>query len=104
MKDKAQHENYLKTAKLGNLDVVFFGDSLVEDFQFKGKSAWDSYFAPLKAANFGGAIGERTENLIWRLQNGELDGYQAKLIVLLVGTNNLCATTTTRFKTASRSV
>jgi lysophospholipase L1-like esterase len=89
MKDKAQHEEYLKVAKGGNLDLIFFGDSITDEFKSKGKSQWDSYFAPLKAANFGGSIGDRTENLIWRMQNGELEGYQAKLVVLMTGTNNL---------------
>jgi lysophospholipase L1-like esterase len=89
MKDKAQHEDFLKIAKAGSIDLVFFGDSITDEFRSKGKADWDSYFIPLKAANFGGSIGDRTEHLIWRLVNGELEGYQAKLFVLLIGTNNL---------------
>lgn len=48
---------------------------------------WDKYFAPLHAANFG-ISGDRTQHLLWRIQNGELDGISPKAIVLMIGTNN----------------
>jgi N-acetylglucosamine-6-sulfatase len=49
---------------------------------------WNEYFAPLRAANFGIA-GDTTQGVLWRMQNGELDGFKAKLVVLMLGTNNI---------------
>jgi lysophospholipase L1-like esterase len=49
---------------------------------------WTEYFAPLRAANFGIA-GDTTQGVLWRMQNGELEGFSAKLIVLMLGTNNI---------------
>ena len=47
----------------------------------RGKRVWDQAFGSLKAANFG-SEGTQSESLLWRMQNGELDGYEAKLVVL----------------------
>jgi lysophospholipase L1-like esterase len=49
---------------------------------------WNATFAPLNAANFGIA-GDTTQGVLWRMQNGELEGFRAKLIVLMLGTNNI---------------
>jgi N-acetylglucosamine-6-sulfatase len=49
---------------------------------------WDQHFAPLKAANFG-ISGDTTQGVLWRMQNGELEGSKARLIVLMLGTNNI---------------
>jgi N-acetylglucosamine-6-sulfatase len=49
---------------------------------------WDARYAGYKAVNFG-IGGDRTENILWRLNNGQMDGLDPKLIVLLIGTNNL---------------
>ncbi len=50
----------------------------------RGQAVWDQAFGSLKAANFG-SQGSHFESLVWRMQNGELDGYQAKLFVLQFG-------------------
>ena len=77
--------------KQGHVDLVFLGDSITEGW---GKNAaWKKHFEPLKAANFG-IGGDRTEHVLWRIENGELDGVTPKAIVLLIGTNNLPANTT----------
>jgi beta-glucosidase len=47
----------------------------------RGRSVWDEAFGSLEAANFG-SQGSSPKSLTWRLQNGELDGYDAKLVVL----------------------
>src|SRR5438552_8922784 len=49
----------------------------------RGRSVWDQTFGSLKAASFG-SQGTRFDSLLWRIQNGELDGYQAKVVVLHV--------------------
>jgi beta-glucosidase len=50
-------------------------------WQDRGRSVWDRTFGSLKAASFG-SQGARFDSLLWRMQHGELDGYQAKLVVL----------------------
>lgn len=69
--------------------IAFVGDSLTQMWATDdaGKPTWNKYWVPLKAANFG-ISGDRTEHVLWRLENGNLDGLKPKLIVLLIGTNN----------------
>jgi len=82
------HENFVAVASQGGVDVLFLGDSITAGWRGKyGKSAWEMYFQPLKAANFG-IGGDRTEHVLWRISNGELDGITPKVAVLMIGTNN----------------
>lgn len=86
-KDRNRHEEFLKVAKAGGIDLLFVGDSITDGWRSAGKAVWEKFFAPLKAANFG-ISGDRTEHVIWRLRNGELDGIRPKLAVVMIGTNN----------------
>lgn len=86
-KDRGRHDGFLTVAKAGGVDLLFTGDSITDGWRSEGKTIWDKYFAPLKAANFG-ISGDRTEHVIWRLRHGELEGIQPKLVVLMIGTNN----------------
>lgn len=84
---QARHEKFNEISKQGEAQLVFLGDSITQGWEGKGKAAWEQYFAPLKAANFG--IGaDRTEHVIWRLENGNFEGLKPKLVVLMIGTNN----------------
>jgi lysophospholipase L1-like esterase len=89
-RDDARHQSFLEIAKGGNVDLLFVGDSITDfwDTPGRGLRVWDEYFAPLKAANFG-ISGDTTQGVLWRMRNGELIGFKAKLIVLMLGTNNL---------------
>lgn len=82
-----QHAEFKALAKRGNIDVLFLGDSITNHWRFKGKAVWNKYFATLNAANFG-ISSDRTQHVLWRLQNGEGEGFSPKAIVLLIGTNN----------------
>lgn len=82
-----QHQKYNAIAAKGNVDLLFMGDSITWGWQTRGKAVWNEYYGQLKAANFG-IGGDRTENVLWRLQNGNLDGISPKVVVLLIGTNN----------------
>ena len=84
------HDLFIDRARAGNIDLVFFGTTDTEMWSWpdsilggvdRGKRVWDQAFGSLKAANFG-SQGTRSESLLWRMQNGELDGYEAKLVVL----------------------
>ncbi|MBL9199802.1 MAG: GDSL family lipase [Opitutaceae bacterium] len=87
-----RHEEFVAIAKQGGVDVLFLGDSITDfwrrdDKRSGGKKIWDQHFAPLKAANFG-ISGDRTQHVLWRLENGELEGIAPKAVVLMIGTNN----------------
>ena len=88
VKDPNRHTQFMEVVKKGDIDLVFLGDSITDGWRANdGKAIWDKYFAPLKAANFG-IGGDRTQHILWRLRNGEADGYQPKVVVLMIGTNN----------------
>jgi lysophospholipase L1-like esterase len=82
-----RHEGFVAEAHQGGIDVLFLGDSITDFWRDRGRAVWDREFAPLKAANFG-ISGDRTQHVLWRLRNGEADGYQPKVVVLMIGTNN----------------
>jgi lysophospholipase L1-like esterase len=82
----------LAKAKQGKIDVYFVGDSITRRWgatdypQFLAN--WKENFFGWNAANFGWGA-DRVENILWRLENGELDGVNPKIIVILAGTNNI---------------
>ena len=76
-----------ETAKAKDVKVVFLGDSITQAWEDAGKAAWEKHFAPLGALNWGYS-GDRTEHLIWRLQNGDIQRVKPKAAVILIGTNN----------------
>jgi len=81
-----RHESFVATAKAGGVDVVFLGDSITAGWGGQ-KAIWDAAFGKYKPANFG-IGGDRTQHVLWRIQNGELDGITPKAAVLMIGTNN----------------
>ena len=81
------HASFLDVAKKGGVDVLFLGDSITAGWRGAGKDAWAKNFEPLKSANFG-IGGDRTQHVLWRITNGELDGIKPKVAVLMIGTNN----------------
>lgn len=83
-----RHNDFVEIAQAGNIDLLWVGDSITDWWARRGQSVWDEFFAQLRPANFGIA-GDRTQGVLWRMQNGELEGFQAKLIILMLGTNNI---------------
>jgi lysophospholipase L1-like esterase len=89
---QTKHEDNLKVAKQGDIDVLFMGDSITDFWRtpegpFAGKPVFDRYFGNLKAANFGIA-GDTTQGVLYRLQNGEGQGFSPRVVMLMIGTNN----------------
>ena len=74
-------------AKPGEVDVIFLGDSITQGWEGAGKQAWERHFAPLKAMN-AGIGGDRTEHVLWRLDNGNIAGITPQVAVVMIGTNN----------------
>jgi len=68
-------------------DVIFIGDSITEGWEKSGKEVWQRNYAKYNAVALGFG-GDRTENVLWRLQHGEVDGTSPKVVVLMFGTNN----------------
>ena len=84
----ARHDSFVEIAKRGNIDLLWVGDSITDWWAKAGVEVWKANFASLNPANFGIA-GDTTQGVLWRMQNGELEGFKAKLIVLMLGTNNI---------------
>jgi lysophospholipase L1-like esterase len=86
------HEQLLEKARRGGIDVYFEGDSITRRWgatDYPGLLAnWKRNFFGWNAADFGWGA-DTTQNILWRLNNGELDGVHPKVIVLLAGTNDV---------------
>jgi lysophospholipase L1-like esterase len=84
-----RHEAFVAEAKKGDVELLLLGDSITDAWrQPKNKAVWDKHLPSVKMANFG-LSGDRTQHLLWRLQNGELDGIQPSAAMILIGTNNI---------------
>ncbi len=95
----SQHLAINNIGKEREVDLVFLGNSITQSWGGEGrdvwspvKELWDSLYQPLNAANFG-ISGDRTQHILWRIQNGNFDNINAKLIVLTIGVNNFRANT-----------
>jgi lysophospholipase L1-like esterase len=84
-----RHEGFVTIAATQKeCDLLFLGDSITDHWRSKGLELWNREYAPHGAVNFG-ISGDRTQHLLWRLQNGEIGGLQPKVIVMMIGTNNI---------------
>ncbi|HEX9058782.1 MAG TPA: GDSL-type esterase/lipase family protein [Clostridia bacterium] len=82
-----RHNYFMNYKMLNKIDLLFLGDSIIRRWA-EVPHLWNSYFSEFNPANFG--VGSDTiQNLKWRLLNGELEGISPKVVVLLIGTNNL---------------
>ncbi|MBN2456213.1 MAG: hypothetical protein JXB29_06740 [Sedimentisphaerales bacterium] len=70
-----------------NADLIFIGDSITQAWEVNGKDVWAKYYDHRSAVNLGFA-GDRTQHVLWRLQNGNIDGISPKAAVIMIGTNN----------------
>ncbi len=82
-----RHAAILERVKQGNVDLIMIGDSITHGWESSGKEMWDKYYAPRNAVNLGFS-GDQTQHVLWRLDNGEIDGISPKLAVIMIGTNN----------------
>jgi len=88
------HEELVAKAKMGGVDIYFEGDSITRrwgtsDAGYKDNFAnWTSNFFGWNAGDFGWGA-DLIQNILWRMENGELDGVNPKIIVVLAGINNV---------------
>lgn len=80
-----RHEEKLKEVKKGDVDVVLIGDSITH--YWERSPSYGYYFGERKVLNLGFG-GDKTQNVLWRIKEGQLDGLSPKVISLLIGTNN----------------
>jgi len=71
----------------GDYDIEFIGDSITQGWEGGGKNVWSEFYGHRKVINMG-VSGDRTEHVLWRFENGQLDGIKAKVAVVMIGTNN----------------
>ncbi|MEX2139980.1 MAG: platelet-activating factor acetylhydrolase IB subunit [Pirellulales bacterium] len=69
------------------IKLLFIGDSITDAWSGPGKEQWNKRFAPRGAVNLG-IGGDRTQHVLWRLENGNIEGVKPKAAVLMIGTNN----------------
>ncbi|MCX7047449.1 MAG: platelet-activating factor acetylhydrolase IB subunit [Candidatus Sumerlaeota bacterium] len=82
-----RHEAILANVKKGNAEFIFVGDSITQGWEGSGKKVWEEYYGKRNAVNLG-ISGDRTQHVLWRLDNGEIDGIKPKAAVIMIGTNN----------------
>ncbi|MFC1766419.1 GDSL-type esterase/lipase family protein [Planctomycetota bacterium] len=84
-----RHEEKLAFVKQYGKQVklLFIGDSITHSWEKAGRLVWDEYYGKRYAFNLGFS-GDRTEQVLWRLQHGEIDGLSPQVVVLMIGTNN----------------
>ncbi|MDB6173659.1 MAG: acetylhydrolase [Chthoniobacteraceae bacterium] len=83
-----RHAAKVELVKNHKFDLLLIGDSITHNLDNPGyKAVWDQFFAPRNAIDLGYS-GGRTENTLWNLANGELEGQTPKVAIVLIGTNN----------------
>ena len=97
-----RHESFLARAKAGPIGVLFIGDSITDHWRLAPK-VWDDYYGKYQPANFGIA-GDTTQNVVWRIESGELDGIHPRVVVLMIGTNNTASNSAEEIFQADRKI
>jgi lysophospholipase L1-like esterase len=101
------HQQLLEKAAKGGIDIYFEGDSITRRWGATDYpqlfANWKQNFFGWSAADFGWGA-DRVENILWRLENGELDGVHPQVIVLQAGTNNLADSTAEEISQGLRAV
>lgn len=86
--DGPRHETKVHAARRQAHDLLLIGDSITENLETAPfQLVWDRHFASRRTLNLGYG-GARTENILWNLAHGELDGQSPRVALLLIGTNN----------------
>ena len=82
-----RHDSFNERVKKGNVDLLLIGDSITQGWEGSGKDVWAKFYGPRNAVNLG-IGGDRTQHVLWRLDNGNIEGIEPKAAVIMIGTNN----------------
>ena len=97
-----RHEAFLARTKEGPIGVLFLGDSITAGW-VKAPHIWEHYYGKYQPANFG-IGGDKIQHVIWRIENGELDGIHPRVVVLMLGTNNTAQYTAAEILAADQKI
>jgi lysophospholipase L1-like esterase len=91
---RARHEAVLRRVREGHVGLIWLGDSITQDWERDGpqdwarfRPVWEHFYGDRDAVN-AGFIGDTTASLLWRIENGEVDGISPRAAVILIGANN----------------
>lgn len=82
-----RHKHYNARVAKGSADLLFIGDSITQAWESVGRRVWMKHYGKRNAVNLG-VSGDRTEHVLWRLDNGNIKGISPKAAVIMIGTNN----------------
>lgn len=82
-----RHEKMNKQVAKGNVDLLYIGDSITHGWEGGGKKVWAEFYGDRNAVNLG-IGGDRTQHVLWRLENGNVKDISPKAAVIMIGTNN----------------
>jgi len=99
---RKKHGEFLARGKAGPIGVLMLGDSITANWT-KAPHVYERYYGKWEPANFG-IGGDQTQHVIWRIENGELDGIHPKVVVLLLGTNNSLSHTGEEIAAADKKI
>lgn len=99
---RKMHDSFLARGKSGPIGVLFLGDSITQGWT-RAPHVWEHYYGKWQPANFG-IGGDQTQHVIWRIENGELDGLTPKVVVLMLGTNNTGQHTAAEIAAADKKI
>lgn len=83
-----RHNAVVERIKQGKADLIFVGNSLTQRWESAGFDVWNKHYAAYNAVNMG-FDGDKTQNVLWRLDQGEIEGISPKLAIVLIGSNHV---------------
>lgn len=83
----SRFENMNWKARQGGIDLLYIGDSIVQNYQRIGRRVWAHYYEDRNGMNLG-ITGDCTQQVLWRLDHGNIDGLSPKLAIVMIGQNN----------------
>jgi lysophospholipase L1-like esterase len=98
-----RHEAFLQRGRDGLVGLLFLGDSITEGWGTRALALWQQKYTRYQPANFG-IGGDRAEHVLWRIDNGELDHIQPRVVVLLIGTNNSASQSGAQIASLNRQI
>jgi lysophospholipase L1-like esterase len=81
------HLNEVVQENQGEIDILFIGDSITQGWESAGSEVWNEFYGARRAVNIG-ISADRTQHVLWRFENGNIDGIYPELTILMIGTNN----------------